>query len=186
MSGLHCPGTYNCPRCGSACFACSPHILETITPGSDQLVFYNPSSQAGLSFEYPMPPALPPRTEPSEFAGNLAQVQVFFPPPASSTISSNTRNYYQPLHHAGPSTSGRANPVIHASTIPGVSSHVVNDRQPPGQYLSVYRAPKNLLGFHDCFDDCSRGRFDSKGFVRRGNLLAHLREYHGQAVPRGG
>lgn len=64
---------------------------------------------------------------------------------------------------------------------------IVSDPRPPNDFLTLdgYRRLRNDLGLFECFQDCRRGRLAGKGVVRRGNLLAHLRRYHGQQIPSG-
>lgn len=67
-------------------------------------------------------------------------------------------------------------------------SVVVSDPRPPNDFLALdgYRRLRNDFHLLECFQDCRRGRLAGKGVLRRGNLLAHLRRYHGQQIPPGG
>lgn len=50
------------------------------------------------------------------------------------------------------------------------------------QILPGYHGERNDEGLFECFGDCRKHRFGSRGFKRRSNLLVHLRSCHGQKI----
>lgn len=71
---------------------------------------------------------------------------------------------------------------------PTQASAESTDPRPPRAFqdLAGYKGLRNSDERLNCFHDCKRQRVGGKGFGRRGNLYAHLRQYHGQKVPRRG
>ncbi|KAI5848519.1 hypothetical protein DFP73DRAFT_592090 [Morchella snyderi] len=52
------------------------------------------------------------------------------------------------------------------------------------QRLSGYHEVRNDQQRFECFQDCRWRRLGVKGFSRRANLLVHLRNCHGQQIPK--
>lgn len=63
---------------------------------------------------------------------------------------------------------------------------VNNDPRPCNDYRTMHNSTENAHGLFDCFADCPKARHAGNGFRRRGNLWAHLRDYHEQVIPLGG
>lgn len=59
------------------------------------------------------------------------------------------------------------------------------DPRPPDAFSTLSRSRSGVRLF-ECFSDCRQERFGQNGFKRRGNLVAHLRKYHKQIIPKGG
>lgn len=87
---------------------------------------------------------------------------------------------------AGNDSVDHANSRPHTPRTLNPSLRLNNDPRPPDHYRTLYRRPRNSSGLFDCFKDCPKARLADYGFDRRGNLWAHLRDYHEQDIPRGG
>lgn len=95
----------------------------------------------------------------------------------------NSMPYAQPAEDNSPSPSASDPGVlIPRNSMPRVN----NDPRHFDEYLTMHYSKENLHGLFDCFADCPKARYASKGFRRRGNLWAHLRDYHEQVIPLGG
>lgn len=72
--------------------------------------------------------------------------------------------------------------------LPALPANRISDPRPDHLFRSLdgYHGKKNSADLLDCFKDCIKRHLGTQGFTRRGNLLAHLRRYHGQDIPKGG
>ncbi|KAH8154496.1 uncharacterized protein LAJ45_01024 [Morchella importuna] len=174
------------PRCAACAFASNRHPEQKQWRGKSEGYSQSEIFSSFSGEQSQFGPA-DPRLSNSVLADEYDQLDPWVNPSAAQTPSINS-----PSTDAVPALS-RPHPTIgerQPSSSPPVDPNP--SRSGPTQHGGPY-AFQNLPGYcgkrndenrFECFGDCRKRRLGRHGFGRRSNLLVHLRNCHGQQVPK--